>query len=68
MSACEERDQFLAEWQEAVVSFSDAVKRLRQCNGDVDRFADQYDATEAARLLTEKVRKTLEHHRADHGC
>jgi hypothetical protein len=68
MPACAQREQLLAEWQESVVSFSGAVKRLRQCNGDALRFAEQYKTTEAARLHAEKVRKILEHHPAEHGC
>jgi hypothetical protein len=68
MPECEQRQRLVAEWQESVASFSDAVKRLRECNGDGQRFAEQYEATEQARRYAEEVRKLVEHHRADHNC
>ena len=66
--ACEHREQLITEWHEAVVRFSHAVKRLRQCDGDARRFADEHHATEQARLHAENARMMLNLHRDEHGC
>jgi hypothetical protein len=68
MPKCEQRERLLGEWQESVAKFSDAVKRLRQCNGDGSKFAEQHEATEQARRHAEEARKLVEHHRSEHGC
>lgn len=68
MSACEDRDRLLHEWQKSVAGFSDAVRRLRDCNGDGSGFAEEYEATKQARWNAEEVLKLLELHRDEHGC
>jgi len=68
MPKCEQRERLLGEWQESVANFSDAVKRLRQCNEDGSKFAEQHEATERARLHAENARMIVEHHPSDHGC
>jgi hypothetical protein len=45
------------------------IALLRQWNGDCsDEFAEQYKATELARLHTEEIRLMLLLHRSEHGC
>jgi hypothetical protein len=61
MPKCEHRNRLLGEWQESVAKFSDAVKRLRQCNGDGSKFAEQYRSTEQARLHAENTCMMVEH-------
>ena len=66
--ACELKNRLITEWEESIAKFSDAVQRLRQCNGDGQGFTEQHRATELARLRSENVRMMLEHHRSEHGC
>lgn len=68
MPSCKQRELLTIEWHEAVAKFSDAVIRLRKCNGDGTRFATQHRATDLARLHSENARMMLEHHRTEHGC
>ena len=66
--ACNRREHLITEWLAAVAKFSAAVKRLRQCDRDARRFADEHHATEQARLHADDARARLALHREEHGC
>jgi hypothetical protein len=68
MDDCRDRNQLIKDWHQAVQDFSKSVSRLRVCHGDVRKFADQYQATEIARLHADDAHSMLELHRAKHGC
>ena len=69
MPTCLHREKLMTEYNDAVVVFSANVKLLKECNGDgYHKFAEQYQATEQARLHVDNVRKMLELHRGEHGC
>ena len=65
---CPERNRLVKDWHQAVQDFSKSVSRLRVCHRDERNFADQYQATELARLRVEDAYMKLERHRAEHGC
>lgn len=64
---CPRRERLLREWNEAVASLSECVASLAAITGDKG-FAEQYQATELARLHAEKTRTMIELHRDDHRC
>lgn len=68
MAICPDREHLIIEWREAVLKFSDNVKRLADCTGNGDGFMDQFQTTDLARQHCEGVHKILARHRADHGC
>jgi hypothetical protein len=68
MPPCEHKYKLMDEWQKALETFSTAVKRLRETDGDAPKFAVEHRATELARLHSENVRLMLEHHRTEHDC
>jgi hypothetical protein len=68
MRDCPDRNRLIKEWHQAVQDFSKAVSRLRVSHRDAGRFADQYQATELARLRAEDAHMKLQLHRADHEC
>ena len=68
LPTCEDRERLVTEYRDALGKFSAAVKRLRQCDRDAHRFADEHQATEIARLHAENARAMLELHRSQHGC
>ena len=69
MPHCPHRERLCIKYDDAVVLFSASVTLLRQCHGDSsDEFAEQFKATELARLDAEDVRLRLELHRNEHGC
>jgi hypothetical protein len=65
---CPERNRLIKDWHQAVQDFSKSVSRLTVCHRDEQNFADQYQATELARLRVEDAHTILELHRAEHGC
>ena len=67
MPDCERRNQLVKEWHEAVAKFSDSVSQLRASIGD-GTFAEQYRATELARLHADNAHAILELHRSEHEC
>jgi hypothetical protein len=68
MPDCVHRNNLVKEWNEAVLNFSNAVSRLKACQGNGPDFAKQYHATEEARLQAENTHLMLELHRTEHGC
>jgi hypothetical protein len=68
MSTCADRERLMTEYNEAVILFSASVKLLKESNGNGhQKYAEQYQVTEQARLHVDNVRKMLELHRAEHG-
>jgi hypothetical protein len=63
---CIQRDRLISDWHEAVQGFSDSLGRLRKVAES--GFAEQYKATELARLHCENARMIVELHRTEHGC
>jgi uncharacterized protein YoxC len=68
MDDCPNRNRLIKELHEAVQDFSKSVSRLRVSHRDAGKFADQYQATEIARLRVEDAHMKLEQHRKEHGC
>jgi hypothetical protein len=68
MPTCPDRQQLIVEWRDAVLKFSDNVKRLAQCTKNGDGFMDQFQATDLARQHAENSHRMLSQHRAEHGC
>ena len=68
MADCAQRNQFVKEWNEAVLNFSKAVSLLKASNENGTDFAKRYHATEEARLHAGNARLMLELHCIDHGC
>jgi hypothetical protein len=67
MPRCSERERLTVEYHEAIVTFSERSKLLRE-RIDFDKFAEQYDATEQARKRAENARTALNYHRTEHRC
>jgi hypothetical protein len=68
MDDCPDRNRLIKQWHKAVQDFSKSVSRLRVCHRDAGKFADQYQATEIARVQAEDAHVKLELHRTEHGC
>jgi hypothetical protein len=69
MPDCTDRKQLLVQYQDAVVIFSASVSVLEELSGNGHHnFADQYQATEQARLHVENARLMLVLHRDEHCC
>jgi len=65
---CPDRNRLIKEWHQAVQDFSKSVSRLRVCHRDAQKFADQNQATEIARLRVDDAHMKLQLHRTEHRC
>jgi hypothetical protein len=63
---CPERERLAHEYRVAVDAFRDSVHALKDLRGlEFDR---AYKTTEDRRIVLDSARKTLDDHRAEHGC
>ena len=67
MLTCPHRQQLTEEWNQAVSEFSKSIRRLKDAIGN-EGYANEYRATEQARLHAENARTMLNLHRSEHGC
>ena len=70
MRDCEERDRLIDEWNKALTQYSDAARWMSDSTivSRRSKKSWQFVAAEHARLKAESARRSLEQHRAEHGC
>jgi hypothetical protein len=63
---CSERERLLRSYHTAVTAYAEVVSQLK--NADTKEFPKQFALADAAREKCDRLRESIDQHRATHGC